>query len=118
MSIPHETGLKKKQRGWYADPDPGLKDLRGKFEDADRTNGTMKLAEIALRDVLRKFALFQDAPDPVRAFVKVLGSSNFGYGDPAKRPTTEQEQFFGPGVPMNSGYGDQAGATNETYGGV
>lgn len=118
MSIPHETGLKKKQRGWYADPDPGLKDLRGKFEDADRTNGTMKIAEEALRAVLRKFALFQDSPDPVRAFVKVLGTNNFGYGEPNKRPNNQHEQFFGPNVPMNSGYGDQAGANVETYGGV
>jgi len=121
MTISHETGLKKKQRGWYIDPAPGLKDLRGKFEDAERSAGNTKLAahERAVLDVLGKFALFQDSPDPIKSFVEVLQTRNFGYGaDPGGPPQKGRDLKFGPDAPMNSGFGDQLGNNYDQFGGV
>lgn len=112
----HETGLKAKQRGWYTDPSPGLKDVKGKFDDADRQSHAIKIAAVVA--VLAKFGIFQNSPDPVKAFTNVLRTKNFGYGKDSKADRGNMTAFGGDD-PKGSGFGDQQGATsNESYGGV
>jgi len=119
MTQHHETGLKKRQRGWYTDPSPGLKDLKGKFEDAERTSGVTSIKKAAVLDVLRKFALFQDSEQPVETFAQIIQQTNFGYGDPQKGPSpTGRKNLFGPSVPLYSGYGDQVIGRQDSIGSV
>lgn len=40
LSAVHETRRKMRVRGFYNDPSPGMYDLKGKFEDAARSNAT------------------------------------------------------------------------------
>lgn len=112
----HETGLKAKQRGWYSDPSPGLKDVKGKFDDAERHANAIKVA--AMATVLAKLGVFQNSPDPVQAFTHVLRTQNFGYGKDIKSRPGNMTVFDG-NDPKGSGFGDQQGATSyENYGGV
>ena len=120
---PHtETPLKKSQRGWYRDPDPGLRDLRGKFEDAGRRNGEVKLA--AMLAALAKFALLDEHGDPVVALTSLIKDSDFGYTDRASRrdpnAMRNEKPLFGPNAGLTGGsVGDRLGAnSNERFGGV
>jgi len=40
LATVHETRRKMRVRGFYNDPSPGMYDLKGKFEDAERSNAT------------------------------------------------------------------------------
>lgn len=114
----HETPLKKPIRGWYTDPAPGFKDLKGKFDDAARSAGTTKIAYEAIAAVLQKYSLFQGSKDPVSSFVNSLKSKNFGYGkdpEPQGRGSNLSMRGYGP---RGGGLGDLHGATNEQDGAV
>jgi hypothetical protein len=81
-----ETGLQEKIRGWFRDPTPKLKNLRGTFLRADMYNGTQKLAHAAIVATLQKYALFLDAADPAEEWAKAVAYNNFGY---TKRQTSK-----------------------------
>lgn len=55
LSAVHETRRKMKVRGFYNDPSPGMYDLKGKFEDAAKSNATHE----------RKMAFDMSAQPPV-----------------------------------------------------
>lgn len=79
------TRLKKRQRGWHYEAEPGFHDVKGKFEDAARKNPEIKVAAIA--DALKTYGIdpkyageISDAPDPVKALTQVLKTKDFGFG--------------------------------------
>jgi hypothetical protein len=77
----HETALKKKRRGWFVDPQPGLKDLRGKFEDAARHAGEQKIGSTTvdvgsiLNHYLQGAQRFLKEPSQLLAYPKKRGAS-------------------------------------------
>ena len=87
----HETRRKKPVRGFYTDPAPGFYDVRGKFEDAKRTNPEVKLAQaLAARTVLDVFGFHgvkqaaEKAPDPLQALIDVFHKYDFGLNEEGK----------------------------------
>jgi hypothetical protein len=122
----HETPQVKRERGFYRDPDPRFKDLRGKFEDAAKSNGDAKMASIkadAVRHVLAKFALLNEAGDPIIELTRLIKDDDFGYtGRRAKNaPNTRDEApIWGPKSGLSAGWtADRLGwNANEEYGGV
>jgi hypothetical protein len=87
-----ETRLKKRQRGFYYEPDPGFHDVNGKFDDAHAKTKQVKLA--AIMDTLARFGLklsekqagqLLDSPDPAKALTQILKTDDFGLGlEPGK----------------------------------
>ncbi len=75
------TRLKKRQRGFYFEPEPGFHDVKGKFDDASRQNTETKVA--AVYDVLQRFGLAKLAdennPDCIETLTKVLREADFGF---------------------------------------
>jgi hypothetical protein len=124
----HETGQVARERGFYRDPDPRFKDLRGKFEGAARSNGDVnRIKQAAVMHVLAKFALLDEAGDPIVELTRLIKEDDFGYSDgkargsgPGANGMRDEKPVWGP----RSGLG--AGSTaerlgwnaNETYGGV
>lgn len=57
-----ETRLKKQQRGWYLDTDPGFHAVKEKFEAAEKKNGEKKLASFAGTAIGALGKAYQKAP--------------------------------------------------------
>lgn len=121
----HETEQVARERGFYRDPDPRFRNLRGKFEDASRSNGDVRrIKQAAVMHVLAKFALLDEAGDPIVELTRLIKEDDFGYSDRKGRGggvgARDEKPIWGP----KSGLG--AGSTaerlgwnaNETYGGV
>ena len=120
----HETPQVKRERGFYRDPDPRFKDLRGKFEAASRSNGDARnIKHAAVMHVLAKFALLDEAGDPIVELTRLMKDDDFGYtGRKAERPgqARDEKPIWGPRSGLGAGWtADQLGwNSNESYGGV
>lgn len=87
LAAVHETRRKMKVRGFYEDPSPGVYDLKGKFEDAARSNAAMERSvatKHAALEVLARYGFHgvkrqvEEAPDPMAALVEVFRDDDFG----------------------------------------
>ena len=119
----HETSQISRERGFYKDPDPRFKDLKGKFDDAARTNGEKQIKLAAIYSVLAKFALLDEMGDPIEGLTKMLKDDDFGYTDrKPKGPGSmrDEKPLWGPNAGMGAGsVADRLGFnSNERYGGV
>ena len=119
----HETSQISRERGFYKDPDPRFKDLRGKFDDAARTTGEIQSKLAASNSVLAKFALLDEMGDPIEGLTKMIKDDDFGYTD--RKPkgsgaTREEKPLWGSNAGMGAGsVADRLGFnSNERYGGV
>jgi hypothetical protein len=131
-----DTRLKKRQRGFHFEKEPGFFDLKGKFDDAAKKNEEIKVAAIA--DALALFGLdpkyagdIAKAADPVKALTQTFHQQDFGFGlaptRPAGRANGEFVSFGGPsGLSGGDSFDRQPGAvgagmqsgTGMSYGGV
>jgi hypothetical protein len=120
----HETHQVARERGFYSDPDPRFKDLRRKFEDAARTNGDVhQIKKAAVLHVLSKFALLDEAGDPIVELTRLMKEDDFGYTKrKAARPghNRDENPIWGPNSGLGAGsVADRLGFNaNESYGGV
>lgn len=106
-----ETRLKKQQRGWYRDADPGFHAVKEKFESAEKANGTKAIKTSAFLDVLRKYALLDGEGNPIEALTQFMHDDDFGYGKRraggANEHGRDQRTLFGPNT--NAGAGANTG---------
>ena len=119
----HETEQVARNRGFYKDPDPRFRDLKGKFDDAARTNGEKQIKLAAIYSVLAKFALLDGMGDPIEGLTKMIKDDDFGYtGRKPKGPGSmrDEKPLWGPNAGMGAGsVADRLGFnSNERYGGV
>ena len=120
----HETPQVKRERGFYRDPDPRFKDLRGKFDDAAKSNGDVRnVKSAAIRHVLAKFALLDEAGDPIIELTRLIKDDDFGYTNrKASGPghNRDEKPIWSPRSGLSSGStADRLGwNANENYGGV
>lgn len=119
----HETPQVKRERGFYRDPDPRFKDFKGKFEAASRSNGERQVKEAAIRHVLAKFALLDEAGNPIDGLTEIIRGDDFGYtkrraGRPARM--SDEKPVWGPPSGLGAGWtADQLGWNQGvSYGGV
>ncbi len=101
----HETRRKKAVRGFYKDPSPGFLNLKGKFQDAARSNPETKVAEALLtRDILDYFGFHavkqaaENSEDPVTALVDVFKNYDFGFTDAGKSQASARKETEGVGL--------------------
>lgn len=103
------TRLKKRQRGWHYEKEPGFHDVKGKFQDAARINSETKVAATA--EALRTYGIdpkhageITDAPDPLKALTQVLRTKDFGFGGQKDRGRNFGEfASWGPPTGMSGG---------------
>jgi hypothetical protein len=131
--VPHVASrLKKRQRGWHFEKDPGFHDVKGKFDEAARKNTEIKVAAIA--EALRTYGIdpkiageITDAPDPIKALTQVLKTKDFGFGGVKNRGRNFGEfaswsspagLASGDAASRLSGAGGYSPGTNMSYGGV
>lgn len=106
-----ETRLKKRQRGWHYEAEPGFHGVKSTFDQAEKNNKSNEVKLAAMLDALEKFALLDDNGDPIGTLSKILKENDFGFnsGAPSKkdrnRPQAESRSF---GVPTGLGAGDAA----------
>lgn len=113
--------LQKMQRGWFLDKAPRFHDVKNKFLEASKRNGTVKMA--ALAEALAKFGLFNGSPDAVQALTKQIRNDDFGYTNrttAARGRKREPSSVYGPPSSIVSmSAGTRAGVgTGERFGGV
>jgi hypothetical protein len=118
---PEELRLKKRRRGWFTDQEPDFHDFKAKLLSAQSRNGEVKMA--AVYSVLAKYALLDEAGDPVVELTRLIKDDDFGYtsrkaeGAPHNR---DERPIWGPRAGLAAGgFGDRLGLNaNEDYGGV
>jgi hypothetical protein len=117
------TRLKKRQRGFHFETEPGFFDVKGTF---DRAAPSKTAADNALRGyvrVLRKYALLNEQQDPIDFLSRFFASKNFGYGrdkSPDNRSRGDSDEvIWGTPSGMPSETGDARGASRFLqFGGV
>lgn len=72
--------LKKRQRGWHFEQEPGFHDVKGKFQDAAKQPNEVKMA--AFREVLAQYGLDKCGEDAVEAVTSILRDHDFGFNLP------------------------------------
>jgi hypothetical protein len=74
LSAVHETRRKMRVRGFYNDPSPGMYDLKGKFEDAARSNATHE-RKVAFDMGTQPTATEQTPAAPVQPTYEIPGTT-------------------------------------------
>lgn len=74
LSAVHETRRKMRVRGFYNDPSPGMYDLKGKFEDAARSNATHE-RKVAFDMGTQPTATGQTPAAPVQPTYEIPGTT-------------------------------------------
>jgi hypothetical protein len=108
-----QSRLKKKQRGFFHDKDPGLYDVKGSFIRANDANKSHKIAGITA--ALEKFGLLNEV-DPVSILSKTFQEIPAGFKTVTKGnkshqnifwtdagPATERTRFSNNPTPMYGG---------------
>lgn len=120
----NETRLKTPQRGWYHDKDPSFHGVKEKFDKAKGVSVTHEqIKQAAIHFVLSKFALLDEAGNPVEGFTEIIKNHDFGYGKrqvPLPIDKKDEAPVWSPKTGLGAGWtGDRFGAiANESYGGV
>jgi hypothetical protein len=89
---PLVSRLKKRQRGFHFEEEPGWHDLKGKFEEANRKGSgkSMKVATLqtqAVHDALAKFGFLRakdGRDDPMGVLSGILRNAPFGFDLPSR----------------------------------
>ena len=112
------TRLKKRQRGFHFDKEPGFFAVNKSFGDAAAKTAN-EVHQRALKTVAEKYALLDESGEPVEALAKLFAQSNFGYGDEPMQTKRTGEPLWGSSMGMPSDAGDRVGLSrNLSYGGV
>lgn len=105
------TRLKKRQRGFHYEPEPGFYGVNKSFDEASK----QKVASAQLRGirrVLAKYALLDESGEPIESLAKLFAQSNFGYGDDPIAPKRVGDPLFGAPTDMPNEPGDRNGLSN------
>lgn len=113
------TRLKRRQRGFHFEREPGFYGVTKSFGDAAKQKLASEVRDRVLRKVAAKYALLDEAGEPIEALAKLFAESNFGYGDEPVAPKRSGDPLWGPSMGFPNEPGDRNGLSrNLTYGGV
>lgn len=113
------TRLKKRQRGFHFDKEPGFYGVTKSFGDAAKQKLASEARSRAIRKVAAKYALLDESGEPIEALAKLFAQSNFGYGDEPVAPKRTGDSLWGAPMGMPNEPGDRNGLSrNISYGGV
>lgn len=113
------TRLKKRQRGFHFEKDPGFYGVTKSFNTAARQKFANEVRARAIRKVATKYALLDESGEPIEALAKLFSENNFGYGDTPITPKRTGDPIWGASMGLPNEPGDRNGLSpNISYGGV
>jgi len=113
------TRLKKRQRGFHFEREPGFYGVTKGFGDAAKLKVASEARARAIRKVAEKYALLDESGEPVEALAKLFAESNFGYGDEPVAAKRTGDPIWGPSMGTPNEPGDRNGLSRGlSYGGV